>query len=77
MTYIVTEPCIGTKDRACVEVCPVECFYEGTDQLYIHPHHWERVSACRSCFADLGDGGETFCSGQERRAGVDRSHLAS
>lgn len=27
MTYIVTEPCIGTKDRSCVEVCPVDCFY--------------------------------------------------
>ena len=27
MAYIVTEPCIGTKDRSCVEVCPVDCFY--------------------------------------------------
>ena len=27
MTYIVAEPCIGTKDRSCVEVCPVDCFY--------------------------------------------------
>jgi NAD-dependent dihydropyrimidine dehydrogenase PreA subunit len=27
MTYVVTEPCIGTKDRACVEVCPVDCFF--------------------------------------------------
>jgi ferredoxin len=27
MTYVVTEPCVGTKDRACVEVCPVDCFY--------------------------------------------------
>ncbi|MCB0358395.1 MAG: ferredoxin family protein [Bdellovibrionales bacterium] len=28
MTYIVTQPCIGTKDRSCVEVCPVDCFYD-------------------------------------------------
>ena len=28
MTYVVAEPCIGTKDRACVEVCPVDCFYD-------------------------------------------------
>ena len=28
MTYIVAEPCIGTKDRSCVEVCPVDCFYD-------------------------------------------------
>ncbi len=27
MTYVVTEPCVGTKDRSCVEVCPVDCFY--------------------------------------------------
>lgn len=46
MTYIVCEPCIGTKDRACVEVCPVECFYEGTDQLYIHPEECIDCAAC-------------------------------
>jgi len=28
MTYIVTKPCMGTKDRSCVEVCPVDCFYD-------------------------------------------------
>lgn len=37
MTYIITEPCIGTKDASCVEVCPVDCIYEGEDQYYIHP----------------------------------------
>lgn len=28
MTYVVTKPCLGTKDRSCVEVCPVDCFYD-------------------------------------------------
>lgn len=28
MSYVVTRPCIGTKDRSCVEVCPVDCFYD-------------------------------------------------
>ena len=45
MTHIIAEPCIGTKDTACVEVCPVDCIhpkndetgFEGTDQLYIDP----------------------------------------
>jgi NAD-dependent dihydropyrimidine dehydrogenase PreA subunit len=37
MPYIITEACIGTKDKACVDVCPVDCIYEGEDQLYIHP----------------------------------------
>src|SRR3989338_4025566 len=31
MTYVVTQPCIGTKDRSCVEVCPVDCFYDVAD----------------------------------------------
>ncbi len=31
MTYVVAEPCIGTKDRSCVEVCPVDCFYNHAD----------------------------------------------
>lgn len=28
MAYVITEPCIGVKDRACVEACPVACIYE-------------------------------------------------
>ncbi len=32
MTYIIAEPCIGTKDRACVEVCPVDCIYEYVEE---------------------------------------------
>jgi ferredoxin len=28
MTYVVTKPCLGTKDRSCVEVCPVDCFFD-------------------------------------------------
>ncbi|MFQ5638450.1 MAG: ferredoxin family protein [bacterium] len=27
MTYIIAEPCVGTTDTACVEVCPVDCIY--------------------------------------------------
>ena len=46
MTYIVAEPCIGTKDHACVDVCPVECFYEGEDMLYIHPEECIDCGAC-------------------------------
>ena len=28
MTYIIAEPCVDVRDRACVDVCPVDCFYE-------------------------------------------------
>jgi NAD-dependent dihydropyrimidine dehydrogenase PreA subunit len=37
MTYVITEPCIGTKDQSCVEVCPVDCIYDGGDQFFINP----------------------------------------
>ena len=37
MTYIIAEPCVDLKDRGCVDVCPVDCIYEGPDMLYIHP----------------------------------------
>jgi NAD-dependent dihydropyrimidine dehydrogenase PreA subunit len=47
MTYVVAEPCLSTIDRACVEVCPVACFYEGGDQLIIHPAECVDCDACR------------------------------
>lgn len=47
MAYVITEPCIGTKDHACVDVCPVECFYEGADQLFINPDECIDCDACR------------------------------
>ena len=37
MTYIVNENCIKCKYMDCVEVCPVDCFYEGENMLVIHP----------------------------------------
>ena len=37
MAFVVGSPCVGCKDTKCVEVCPVDCFYEGPDFLVIHP----------------------------------------
>ena len=37
MTYVVTDACIKCKYMDCVEVCPVDCFYEGENMLVIHP----------------------------------------
>ena len=34
MTYVVTKTCLGTKDRSCVEVCPVDCFYNIKKKKY-------------------------------------------
>ena len=46
MTYVIVEPCIGVKDQACVDVCPVDCIYEGEDMLYIHPDECIDCGAC-------------------------------
>lgn len=37
MTFVVTENCIKCKYQDCVEVCPVDCFYEGPNFLVINP----------------------------------------
>jgi ferredoxin len=46
MTYVITEPCIEAKDRACVDVCPVDCIYEDDKMLYIHPDECIDCGAC-------------------------------
>ena len=62
MTYIIAEPCVDVKDKACVEVCPVDCIYEVPDDgntehggtpeegrksmLYIHPEECIDCGAC-------------------------------
>ena len=48
MTYVIAEPCIGVKDKACVEVCPVDCIHGGDDdpQLYINPQECIDCGAC-------------------------------
>jgi NAD-dependent dihydropyrimidine dehydrogenase PreA subunit len=49
MTYVITDPCIDTLDKSCVEVCPVDCihFDEGTDRkLYIDPDECIDCGAC-------------------------------
>ncbi len=54
MPFIITDPCIGTKDTACVDVCPVDCIhprkdepeFETTSMLYIHPDECIDCGAC-------------------------------
>jgi NAD-dependent dihydropyrimidine dehydrogenase PreA subunit len=46
MTYVIAEPCIDVKDRACVDECPVDCIYEGGRQLYIQPDECVDCGAC-------------------------------
>ena len=49
MTYTITDPCIGTKDRSCVDVCPVDCIHDDGDDdqiLYIDPDECIDCGAC-------------------------------
>jgi NAD-dependent dihydropyrimidine dehydrogenase PreA subunit len=54
MTYVITNPCIGTKDASCVDVCPVDCIhpgpgeseFESAEQLYINPDECIDCGAC-------------------------------
>ena len=48
--YVIAQPCIDVKDKACVDVCPVDCIHpvdrEGAEQLYIDPSECIECGAC-------------------------------
>ncbi len=54
MTYVIAEPCVNTKDTACVDVCPVDCIHPRKDEedfaketmLYIDPEVCIDCGAC-------------------------------
>lgn len=46
MTFVVGKACVDCKYGDCVDVCPVECFYEGPDMLYINPAECIDCTAC-------------------------------
>jgi len=66
LAYVIAEPCIGTKDSSCVEVCPVDCIhptpeeqgYGDVEHLHINPDECIDCDACveacpvDACFAE-------------------------
>ena len=46
MTYVVNDSCIRCKYMDCIEVCPVDCFYEGENMLVIHPDECIDCGVC-------------------------------
>ena len=48
MTYIIAEPCVGVKDKACVEVCPVDCIHDKASwpTLFIDPRECIDCDLC-------------------------------
>lgn len=49
MAMVVTQPCIGCKDKSCLPVCPVDCFYEDEKMVYIAP---DECIDCGACVAE-------------------------
>ena len=75
MPYVVAQPCVDVKDKACVDECPVDCIYEGSRSLYINPNEaifyeddlpdewaWYKDAAV-SFFAEVGDLGGASAAG--------------
>jgi len=75
MAYVVTEECIRCKYSDCVEVCPVDCFYEGENMLVINP---DECIDCGVCEAECP--AEAIAPDSEPRAerwvSVNRDHAA-
>nr|WSY53301.1 ferredoxin family protein [Streptomyces sp. NBC_00886] len=46
MSYVIAQPCVDVKDKACLEECPVDCIYEGERALYIQPDECVDCGAC-------------------------------
>ena len=72
MTYIVNDKCIKCKLMDCVEVCPVDCFYEGKNMLVIKPDECIDCGVCEpecpidAIVPDTEDGNEKWLELNEK-----------
>lgn len=46
MTFVVTQGCVDILDKSCVNVCPVDCIYQGDRMMYINPDECVDCGAC-------------------------------
>ncbi|BDO42832.1 ferredoxin family protein [Cellulomonas sp. NTE-D12] len=46
MTYVIGKECIDVQDKSCIDVCPVDCIYEGGRKTYINPTECIDCGAC-------------------------------
>ena len=78
MPYVITEACINIKDRSCIQVCPVDCIYEGPDQLYIHPDECIDCGACEpECPVNAIYSEESVPADQKRFVALNKEVFAS
>ena len=83
MTYVIAEPCIGTKDNSCVEVCPVDCIhptpdepgYDQAEMLYIDPAECIDCDACvEACPVDAIFAEDQVPEEWQRYIGLNAAH---
>jgi NAD-dependent dihydropyrimidine dehydrogenase PreA subunit len=48
MAFVIGSACIDTTDKSCIEVCPVDCIYEGDRMVYINPGECIDCGACET-----------------------------
>src|SRR4026207_388251 len=86
MAYVIAEPCIGTKDNSCVEVCPVDCIhptpdepdYESVEMLYIDPEECIDCDACvEACPVDACFAEDQLPSEWEKYTQINADYFAS
>lgn len=76
MTYAVNDACIRCKHTDCVEVCPVDCFYEGENMLVIHPDECIDCGVCEpecpeeAIIADTEAGAEQWVALNQKYAEI-------
>jgi ferredoxin len=76
MAYVVTDACIKCKYTDCVEVCPVDCFYEGENMLVINPDECIDCGVCEpECPAEAIVSDST--SGVEKWLEINRTYSES
>lgn len=84
MTYVITDLCVGTKDAACLSVCPVDCIhptpdepdYEEVMQLYIDPDECIDCDACAiACPVDAPCADDRVPRGKEDAVEANRRYF--
>jgi len=78
MTFVVTEDCIMCKHTDCVEVCPVDCFYEGENFMAINPDECIDCALCEpECPIDAIVADNQLSSAQEPFLAINAQCAAS
>jgi ferredoxin len=86
VAYVISEPCIGVKDTACVEVCPVDCIHPTPDesewadhdQLYIDPSECIDCDACaEACPVDAINPEDMVPPEWQRFAAINAAYYAA